>query len=63
MTENARDFRPLAGALLEAGESHGGLVLTSPRRWPRAGSGALITALDELLRSTPDQPIDRELWL
>src|SRR5690348_4259815 len=63
LTENVRDYRPLAAALLTAGESHTGLVFTTSRRWPRSDPGQLITALVALLKSTPDQPADVELWL
>ena len=63
VTENVRDYRPLAETLLAAGESHSGVVFTTSTRWPRTNPGALITALDELLESTPEQPVDSELWL
>ena len=63
VTENVRDYRPLAEALLAADDSHAGLVFTTEKRWPRSDSGALITALDQLLASTPDQPVDAEIWL
>jgi predicted nuclease of predicted toxin-antitoxin system len=63
VTENVRDYRPLAEILLAAGESHSGLVFTTSKRWPRSNLGALIAALDQLLTSTPEQPIDSELWL
>jgi hypothetical protein len=63
VTENVRDYRPLAETLLAAGETHSGLVFTTDKRWPRTNPGALIAALDELLKSTPEQPIDSELWL
>jgi predicted nuclease of predicted toxin-antitoxin system len=63
VTENVRDFRPLAEALLAAGGSHCGLVLTTEKRWPRRDPGALIAALDHMLKSTPEQPVDSELWL
>ena len=63
VTENVRDFRPLAEALLAAGDSHAGLVFTTEKRWPRTSPGALITALDGLLASTSEQPVDAELWL
>jgi predicted nuclease of predicted toxin-antitoxin system len=63
VTENVRDYRPLAEALLVAGESHAGLVFTTEKRWPRRDPGALITALEAMLASTPGQPIDTELWL
>lgn len=63
LTENIRDYRPLAAAVLVAGDSHAGLVFTTEKRWPRNDAGALITALDELLISTSEQPVDVELWL
>jgi len=63
LTENVRDYRPLAEALLTAGESHAGLVFTTNKRWPRSDPGALISALEALLASTSEQPVDSELWL
>jgi hypothetical protein len=63
VTENVRDFRPLAEALLAAGESHAGLVFTTEKRWPRSDPGSLIGALDGLLTSTAEQPADAEFWL
>jgi hypothetical protein len=63
VTENVRDYRPLAETLLVADETHSGLVFTTDKRWPRTNTGALIVALDQLLTSTPEQPVDIELWL
>ena len=63
VTENVRDYRPLAEALLASGNSHAGLVFTTSRRWPRTDPGSLITALDTLITSTPHQPVDAEIWL
>ena len=63
VTENVRDYRPLAQGRLAAGESHCGLVLTTAKRWPRRDVGALIAALDELLTATREQPTDHEVWL
>ena len=63
VSENVRDYRPLAEALLAAGGSHCGLVLTTGKRWPRRDPGALIAGLDQMLKSTPEQPVDSELWL
>lgn len=63
VTENVRDFRPLAERLIEAGGSHGGLVFTTDRRWPRTNIGALIDALDRLLAEHPDRPVAMEIWL
>jgi predicted nuclease of predicted toxin-antitoxin system len=63
VTENVRDFRPLAERQIEAGKSHPGLVFTTDRRWPRTDIGALINALDRLLAEHPDQPVAVEIWL
>jgi predicted nuclease of predicted toxin-antitoxin system len=63
VTENVRDFRPLAERQIEAGKSHAGLVFTTDRRWPRTDIGALIDALDRLLAEHPDQPFPMEIWL
>jgi hypothetical protein len=60
VTENVRDYRPLADASLVAGDRHAGLVLTTERRWPRSDPGALIAALDRLLASKVEQPVDEE---
>jgi hypothetical protein len=61
--ENVRGCRPSADARVAAGETHRGVVLTTRKRWPRANIGAAIGALDRLLASTSEQPIDRALWL
>ena len=60
---SVRDYRSLGEELMAAGESHTGMVFTTPKRWPRSNPGALIAALNELLTATPEQPIDGELWL
>jgi len=58
-----RTFRPLAEALLAAGDSHAGLVFTTEKRWLRVDPGGLIDALDALVGSIAKQPVDAELWL
>jgi uncharacterized protein YbjT (DUF2867 family) len=63
VTENVRDYRPLADAFVAAGTGHSGIVFTTPKRWPRDKPGALISALDQLLKSSPEQPVNREFWL
>lgn len=63
VTENVRDYRPLADALLGVGDSHAGIVFTTDKRWPRSDPGALIAALEALLISMSEQPVDGELWL
>ena len=56
VTENVADFVALHRQALSRGERHGGIVVTSPHRFPRstAGVGALVAALDELLHALPD---------
>jgi uncharacterized protein DUF5615 len=63
VTENIRDYRPLAERVIAAGGNHAGLVFTSPGRWPRNDPGRLIKAIADVLRSTARQPIDMEIWL
>jgi hypothetical protein len=65
VTENAGDFRVLAALWLQRGQSHGGMVFTSPKRWPLGDPrtvGRLVTALDDLIRSNVDLT-HREFWL
>lgn len=60
VTENVRDFVPIAQALIEAGSAHGGIVFVPRNSFPRdraniaATLGALGTALDALLQHDPD---------
>lgn len=65
VTENVADYRPIADSLLQHGRSHGGLILTTDRRFPRHDPrtlGRLIAALDALLSSATDIR-GREYWL
>ncbi len=67
VTENVQHFLRIHGQLLNRGEQHYGLVLTSPRKFPRtsAGIGALVTALAKLLADRPGSASLRSdvLWL
>jgi hypothetical protein len=65
VTENVDDFRGIAARLREAGQSHPGLVFTTPVLFDRGRSGAIgriIRALENLIRSEVDLT-DQELWL
>ena len=65
VTENVRDFRPLAVEELRQGRSHAGLILTRNRRFPRGDPqtfGYLITALDRLVTADPETA-NVEHWL
>lgn len=60
VTENVDDFVPIVQDYAAAGTAHHGLVLVAPSAYPRdrahkeATLGALVTALDALLRQDPD---------
>ena len=57
LTENAADFLPLHAAALQSGEPHAGIVFTSNSALPRGRAstvGALVKALDALMRDAPD---------
>jgi hypothetical protein len=65
VTDNVRDFRPLAARAIMHRRSHAGLVYTTNQRFPRGDPrtlGRLVTALDELLLAGQDMT-NRELWL
>jgi hypothetical protein len=66
VTENVRDYALLARTAAAAGGSHGGLVLISPRTFPRArtATGRLVDALDRLVADHPGDALrDRTVWL
>lgn len=68
VTENVRDFRPIAREWQSMGRVHFGLVLTTNRSFPRARSrtvGRLVAALSELVDAEPGRPAasNRETWL
>ena len=66
VTENAKDFRPMAQAELRAGRPYPACIFTDDQTWLRTRSGTraggrLVTALDALLTSGED--VEGELWL
>lgn len=68
VTENVRDFRPIAREWQAMGRVHFGLVLTTNRRFPRAHprtAGRLIRALSDLIEAETHHPpaSNREIWL
>jgi hypothetical protein len=67
VTENLRHFARLARHAFVEEREHFGLVLVSPRRFRHAGSGlgALVAALDTLLRRYPgaEALVNRVVWL
>lgn len=67
VTENVRDFRPIAREWQAAGRVHEALILTSNRRFPRARPGTvgrLIAALAMLVSEVVhEEPSNEEVWL
>jgi len=67
MTENIADFSGLADHADQRGQSHHGLVLVDPAKYPRGQHrtlGRLVTELDTLLRAHPTQePTSVRHWL
>ena len=66
VTENAKDFRPMALAEVRAGRPYPTLIFTDDQTWLRTRSGTraggrLVTALDALL--TSGVAIEGEHWL
>lgn len=64
VTNNVKDFRPLAAELLARGQAHGGLILLpSSRTRTRGAVVALVTAIDNVLRDNPDGLNSSERWV
>ncbi|MEX2619913.1 MAG: DUF5615 family PIN-like protein [Egibacteraceae bacterium] len=67
LTNDAKDFVPIAGEWARAGRRHLGIVLTSDRRLPRTRTaiGRFVITLDALLSQHPDDEAlrDRLIWL
>lgn len=64
VTNNIRDFRPLASERLAQGRSHGGLILLpSARTRTRTSVPALAAAIEGVLREHPDGLKGSERWI
>lgn len=68
VTENVRDFRPIAREWEAEGRLHHGVVFTTDRRFPRARPrtvGRLVMALADLVERSADldDPSNLEIWL
>jgi predicted nuclease of predicted toxin-antitoxin system len=65
VTEDAADFLPLVRAAIVRGTDHFGVVLTSPRQFPRTSRaiGRLVAALDAFLTARPaDDALRGQTW-
>ena len=64
VTNNVKDFRPIAVRRLQRGEGHAGLILipsTTPRNL--AATGRLADALRQLMLDSPDGIANSERWV
>ncbi len=64
VTNNIKDFRPLAAERLARGHSHAGLILLpSSRTRTRGGVGALAHGIEVVLREHPEGLSSSERWI
>lgn len=64
ITNNVKDFRPLAAERLAQGRGHAGLILLpSARTRTRGAVAALASAIDVVLRADPDGITGSERWV
>lgn len=64
VTNNIKDFRPLAAEWLMTGRRHAGLILVpSTRTRTRSATSPLVAALEAILRRFPDGIADSEQWV
>jgi Domain of unknown function (DUF5615) len=64
VTNNIKDFRPLAADRLADGRGHAGLILLPARRSrTRGATGTLADAIETVMRAHPDGILDTEHWI
>ena len=64
VTNDVKDFRPLAAERLAHGQSHAGVILLpSSRTRTRAAVGALTDGIEAVLREHPDGLTSSERWI
>lgn len=64
VTNNIKDFRPLAAEWLAQGRTHAGLILLpSSRTRTRSATHALAGAIETVLRDHPDGLSGSERWI
>jgi Domain of unknown function (DUF5615) len=64
VTNDVKDFRPLAAERLTSGQGHAGLILVPANRdRSRDAMGALADAIEKLMRAHPDGVADSEHWI
>lgn len=64
VTNNVKDFRPVAADRLVGGAGHGGLILLPARHTrTRRATGRLTEAIAEIMTAHPSGIADREVWV
>lgn len=64
VTNNIKDFRPLAAERVARGQSHPGLILVpSSRTRTRGAIGALADGIESVLRQHPNGLTSSERWI
>lgn len=64
VTNNVKDFRPLAAERVADGRGHAGLILLPSRRSrTREAIGGLIDAIGSIMRESPEALGDLERWV
>lgn len=64
VTNNVKDFRPIAAARLAQGKGHGGLILLpSTRSRSRSAVGALAEGVERIVRDNAAGLADSERWV
>jgi predicted nuclease of predicted toxin-antitoxin system len=64
ITNNVKDFRPLAAEFLARGRAHGGLILVSSNRVrTRAAIVPLAAAIEKVFHDHPDGLASSERWV
>jgi hypothetical protein len=64
VTNNIKDFRPIAAERLTDGRGHAGVILVpGPRRRRRDDTGRLADAIETVMRDHPDGIPGLERWL
>ncbi len=64
VTNNVKDFRPIAAERLADGRGHAGLVLLPARRnRSRDATGAIADAVERLMRAHPGGLANAEHWI
>ena len=64
ITNNVKDFRPIAARRLQRGQGHAGLILVpSARRRTKAANAAMADDIERIMRENPKGLEGAERWL